>query len=268
MFHRRIQSSGFTLIELLVVISIIAMLVAILLPALRQAREVARQSQCLANTRQIGIVSHIYNHDYEMVPTYEPTDDDVANFAPGFNGIFAERLDYHHTGRSPYDPWPGTSASPDSDEKHYSPIWLCPNDEFFVPDWDHGVAATTYGLTFGLYTASGYNADPTTPTAPASATGNAYGSRIELLRRASNTAFIGEHGRVTGGGGAQNRAVFKNSVSDFGRVGNYHTDLDGGSSTLYVDGHSAFESNEYLTSPDDAETPWHERDWRPTLLWP
>ena len=61
--HR--SRSGFTLVELLVVISIIALLISLLLPALTQAREAARQVQCMSNLRQLTIAGAVYASDYE-----------------------------------------------------------------------------------------------------------------------------------------------------------------------------------------------------------
>ncbi len=62
---QRRPSTGFTLIELLVVVSIIALLIGILLPALGRARETGVQAQCLSNMKQLGIVMEAYANDYK-----------------------------------------------------------------------------------------------------------------------------------------------------------------------------------------------------------
>lgn len=59
------KKRGFTLIELLVVIAIIAILAAILFPVFAQAREKARQTACLSNTKQLGTSLAMYTQDYD-----------------------------------------------------------------------------------------------------------------------------------------------------------------------------------------------------------
>jgi len=70
-FCTRTQTAGFTLIELLVVVSIVSLLVALLLPALGQAREEARGTVCASQLHQLGAAFHAYVRDYgRELPAY------------------------------------------------------------------------------------------------------------------------------------------------------------------------------------------------------
>jgi len=167
MSFNRTTRKGFTLIELLVVIAIIAILAAILFPVFAKAREKARQTSCASNMKQLALSTAIYVQDFD------------ERFPCGNTGTM-----FTAAGVTNPDGW---AAQIYPDVKSLG-VYKCPDDSTLangalVPisyAMNSNVAGTTGTLSSFVSTSasilffevSGVQADPTTPTNIAGASGN------------------------------------------------------------------------------------------------
>ena len=69
---------GFTLVEMLLVVAMIALLIAILLPAMSKAKEIARRALCMSNLRQMGNACVAYSRDFNNTTPNSPRQTNVA----------------------------------------------------------------------------------------------------------------------------------------------------------------------------------------------
>lgn len=123
---RRALHGGFTLIELLVVVAIIAVLLAILVPALSAARELAQRTKCASNLRQIGIAWMYYLDDSDdrfMYPTdvnlpwlYGGRTEDEVYAIAGLKNVIQER---------PLNPYVALNQG----QNRQGDLFHCPSDD-------------------------------------------------------------------------------------------------------------------------------------------
>jgi prepilin-type N-terminal cleavage/methylation domain-containing protein/prepilin-type processing-associated H-X9-DG protein len=137
----KLSHRAFTLIELLVVMSIIAILIALLVPAVQKVREAAARTQCTNNLRQIGLAIHHYESTFKAVPS--EGGGPISNGGPGDSAsVFFHLLSFLEQ-QAVFDNTGGPG------QNQVLAVYLCPADA--TGDGTPLAGASTGALALGSY---------------------------------------------------------------------------------------------------------------------
>lgn len=144
--HRR---SAFTIVELLVVVAIIGVLIALLLPAVQQAREAARRTECKNNLRQIGISIHLHHDTHRRIPSGWNSDVPIGEPGWGWGAQLLPFMEQSNAHELIDYRLSIEDATHDFVREHTVSTFLCPTDGYPSPfliggvhdhDHEHGMA--------------------------------------------------------------------------------------------------------------------------------